>query len=131
MKKISFACLMLVALLAAGCERQPTARAGGDHDLSFDRERQAYENHVEGRLQEFEHRFEGLEARLKGLDRKAHERLRVDIDELRARKDALEEKLNDLNKVSDHSWPEVKASLDRELGELETAYSLVSANNLN
>jgi phage terminase small subunit len=93
------------------------------------RERDAYEDRVEARLADMEHRFDGLEARMKGLDKAAQERLQVDIDELRDRKDALEQKVDDLHKVSDQSWMDVKASLDRDLDQLESAYDVVSSNN--
>ena len=92
-------------------------------------ERDAYEDRVEARLADLEHRFDGLEARMKGLDKASQERMRVDIDELRDRKDALEQKVGDLQKVSDQSWMDVKASLDRDLEELEHAYNVVSSNN--
>ena len=88
-----------------------------------------YEDRVEARLKEFAHRIDGLEARRKGLNRVQQERLQFDIDELRDRKDALKRKLDDLHKVSDQSWMDVKASLDRDLDQFEAAYNLVSDNN--
>jgi len=93
------------------------------------RERDAYEDRVDARLSDLEHRFDGLEARMKGMDKASQERLRVDIDELRDRRDALEQKVNDLHKVSDQSWMDVKASLDRDLEQLESAYNAVSSHN--
>ena len=127
--KFVTACFVFLCLFVTACERQRTTQAAGEYDLTSDRDRDLYEDRVEARLKEFEHRFHGLEARLKGLDRIAHERLRVDVDELRARKAALEQKLNDLRRVSDQSWLDLKASIDREVDQLEAAYNLVSANN--
>jgi hypothetical protein len=126
----SVATLMVFLLVfAAACGRGPrTTRAATDAEISA-RERNTYEDRIEARLDDLEHRFDGLEARRKGLDKAAQERLEVDIDELRDRKDALEEKVDDLHKVSDQSWPDIKASLDRDLDELEAAYHIVSANN--
>ena len=57
------------------------------------------------------------------------DRLQQDIAELRDRKDALEEKVRDLHKVSDQSWLDIKTSLDRDIERLEAAYSAVSENN--
>jgi hypothetical protein len=80
-------------------------------------------------LKDFDHRIDGLEARRKGLDPATQDRLGQDISELRDRKDALNEKLRDLRKVSDLSWMDVKASLDRDIERLEAAYNVVSENN--
>jgi hypothetical protein len=88
-----------------------------------------YEDRVEARLKDFEHRIDGLEARREGLDKATQDRLDQDIAELRDRKDALEQKVADLRKVSDQSWMDVKASLDRDMEHLEQAYSVVSENN--
>ena len=88
-----------------------------------------YEDRVEARLKDFEHRIDGLEARRKGLDKATQDRLQQDILELRDRKDAVEQKVRDLHKVSDQSWMDVKASLDRDIDQLEAAYNVVSANN--
>jgi len=88
-----------------------------------------YEDRVEARLKDFEYRIDGLEARRKGLDKATQDRLDQDIAELRDRKDALEQKVGDLHKVSDQSWMDVKASLDRDMEQLEQAYSVVAENN--
>ena len=129
--KFITACLVLImGLFMISCERSPaTARAGSESDQTFARERRAYEDRVAARLKEFDHRFDGLDARLEGLPRADQDHLRVDIQELRDRREALGQKLNDLHKVSDQSWQDVRGSLDRDLDQLEVAYNLVSANN--
>src|ERR1700741_3862972 len=97
------ACAVFLLLFATACDRAPrTTSAAAEYDISQDRD--AYEDRAEARLNEFEYRLDGLEARMKGLDGRDRDNLRVDIDELRARKEALEQKLGDLNKVSDQSW---------------------------
>jgi hypothetical protein len=126
--KFLTACTVLLLLFATACDRAPrTTSAAAEYDMS--QERDAYEDRVEARLDEFEYRLDGLEARMKGLEGPAYGNLRADIDELQARKEALEQKLSDLHKVSDQSWQDVKASFDRDLDQLEVAYNLVSANN--
>jgi len=130
MRFITVSVVLIMCLFLAACERGTrTTRAAPDSEGIADRDRQIYEDRVDARLKEFEHRFDGLEARLKGLDPADQEHLRLDIAELHARKDMLKEKLSDLHKVSDQSWLDVRASLDRELDQLEVAYNLVSANN--
>ncbi len=127
--KFVTACTVFVFLFAAACDREPrTTRAGAEVEVSGE-EREFYEDRIEARLEEFEHRLDGLEARMKGMDRAAQERLQFDVDELRDRKEALNQKLNDLHKVSDQSWMDVRAALDRDLDQLEVAYNVVSANN--
>ena len=129
--KFITACLVLImGLFMISCERGPaTARAGSESDMTVARERRAYEDRVAARLKEFDYRFDGLDARREGLDRASQDHLRTDIQELRARRDALGQKLSDLHKVSDQSWQDVRASLDRDLDRLEVAYNVVSANN--
>ncbi len=92
-------------------------------------QRDQYQDYVQGRLKEFDYRFDGLEARMKGLNKADQERLKTDIAELRDRKEGLERKFTDLKRVSDESWLDVRSSLERELNELDTAYNLVAANN--
>jgi hypothetical protein len=123
------AALFMAGILMISCERGPvTTNANSDSDLAA-RDRSAYEDQVDARLKEFDHRFDGLDARLKGMDRAYQDHLRTDIDELRARRDVLKQKLGDLHKVSDQSWRDVRASLDHDLDRLEVAYNNVSANN--
>ena len=127
MKLFTIGCLTLCLALTA-CDRGP-GRASAAPEAAFKAERDQYQDYVGGRLSEFEHRFDGLEARMKGLADASQEQLRTDIAELRGRKDSLEQKFKDLKGVSDESWLDVKSSLDREMDELEVAYNLVAANN--
>lgn len=127
--KFMTACMAFLFLFVTACDRGPrTTRAASDADLSV-QDRHMYEDRVAARLKDFEHRIDGLDARRKGLNRVQQERLQFDIDELRDRRDALKRKLDDLHKVSDQSWMDVKASLDRDLDQFEAAYNLVSDNN--
>src|SRR5437667_10411175 len=127
--KLITALMAFLLMFASACDRGPrTTRAASDAEISA-HDRAMYEDRVEARLKDFDHRIDGLEARRKGLDRSSQERLAQDIAELRDRKDALEQKVRDLHKVSDQSWMDVKASLDRDTDQLEAAYNVVSANN--
>src|SRR5204863_3190416 len=110
-------------------ERDPRVGAAPERTVTTRDARAAYQDLVRGRLNEFDHRFDGLEARMRGLSRAEQERLRIDIAELRDRKAALEKKFKDLQDVSNESWLDLKASLDRGLDQLEVAYNVVAANN--
>jgi hypothetical protein len=118
---------LLSLCLFAGCERSGRTTRAGYEDPALERDR--YEDRIEARLNEFEHRFDGLEARLEGFDEQSGDRLRLDLAELRDRKDMLEKKFNDLERVSDESWAAVRTSLDKSLDELEMAYNIVAAHN--
>src|SRR5262245_9407293 len=127
--KLVTALMAFLLLFASACDRGPrTTRAASDSEIAG-QARDAYQDRVEARLKDFDHRIDGLEARRKGLDKATQERLQQDIAELRDRKDAVEQKLRDLHKVSDQSWMDVKTGLDRELDQLEQAYNVVSENN--
>jgi hypothetical protein len=125
--RIFTTCLLAGALALSACDREPRRTSAAPEATVEDRDR--YEDYVEGRLREFELRFDGLEARMDGLIEADQDHLRVDIAELRDRKDALERKHDDLESVSMDSWLDVKASLDRGLDQLELAYNVVAANN--
>ena len=120
--------LLSVCLLFGACQR--SARTSASPEEMSKAERNDYQAMVQARLNEFDHRFDGLEARLKGLPAPDRERLKTDITELRDRKDALQHKFKDLKGVSIESWRDLKASMDRGLNQLELAYNVVAAHNL-
>jgi len=115
-------------LTLTACDRDVSTRAAADSGVSK-QERDRYEDRVAARLKEFDLRFDGLDARLKGLDEGAREQLRVDIDELRTRRKMVDQKFDDLRKVSAGSWMELRTALDMDLDQLESAYNVVAANN--
>src|SRR4051812_16031834 len=109
--KFTTACMAFMLLFATACDRGPrTTRAASEAEMSA-HDRDMYQDRVEARMKDFDHRLDGLEARMKGLDKASQERLRQDIAEMRDRKDALDQKVGDLRKVSDQSWMDVKAGL--------------------
>ena len=120
--------LLSVCLLFGACQR--SARTSASPEEMSKAERNDYQVMVQARLNEFDHRFDGLEARLKGLPETDRERLKTDIAELRDRKGALQHKFKDLKGVSIESWRDLKASMDRGLDQLELAYNVVAAHNL-
>jgi hypothetical protein len=121
-------CVLGMFLVMTACSRGSSTRAAPESGISGE-ERERYEDLAAARLKEFDLRFDGLDARLKGLDEASRNQLRVDIDELRARRESAERKFNDLRKVSEGSWQDLKSSLDHELDQLDLAYNVVAANN--
>ena len=119
--------LLSVCLLFGACQRG--ARTSASPEDTSKAERENYQALVQARLKEFDHRFDGLEARMKGLPEPDRQRLKTDIAELRDRKDALQDKFNDLKGVSIESWRDLKSAMDRGLDQLELAYNVVAANN--
>src|SRR5437868_2852400 len=102
--KIFLTTLLAVCLFLPACERDPRVSANRDRSVTTRDQRDAYQDLVRARLNEFDHRFDGLDARMRGLSRAEQERLRIDIAELRDRKAGLEKKFNDLKDVSNESW---------------------------
>jgi hypothetical protein len=126
--KIAAIVVLVLSLGFSACDRSPrTTSAAPERTLAA--ERDAYQDMVRARLAEFDHRFDGLEARMKGLAPSEQEHLKIDIAELRDRRDALERKYDDMKKVSLESWRDLKASTDRSMDQLELAYNVVAANN--
>ncbi len=126
--KITATCLLAACLAFSACDRTPRSTSAAP-ERSMKAERDAYQDFVHARLEEFEHRFDGLEARMKGLSKPEQEHLKIDIAELRDRKDALERRYKDMRDVSDESWRDLKGSMDRAMDQLEMAYNIVAANN--
>jgi chromosome segregation ATPase len=119
--------LFSVCLLFGACQR--SARTSASPEDISKAERENYQALVQARLNEFDHRFDGLEARMKGLPEADRQRLKTDIAELRDRKDTLQHKFKDLKGVSVESWRDLKSSMDHGLDQLELAYNVVAANN--
>ena len=127
MMKTALIGLLSAYLLFGACQR--SARTSASPEEMSKAERDDYQALVQARLKEFDHRFDGLEARMKGLPEPERQRLKTDIAELRARKDGLQNKFKDLQGVSIESWRDLQASMDRGLDSLELAYNVVAANN--
>jgi len=126
--KIPAAFLLATCLTFSACDRTPRATNAAP-ERSAAAERDAYQDLVKARISEFDHRFDGLEARMKGLSNAEQEHLKIDIAELRDRRDALERRYKDMKDVSNESWRDLKASIDRAIDQLEVAYNVVAANN--
>jgi len=121
-------CLLTFCMAFSACDRTPRSTSAAP-ERSAAAERNAYQDLVKARLSEFDHRFDGLEARMKGLSKPEQEHLKIDINELRGRRDALERKYKDMKDVSAESWRDLKGSMDRAMDQLEVAYNVVAANN--
>ena len=120
-------CMLTSFLLFSACERSPRTNAAPERAAAA--ERDSYQDLIGARLKDFDLRFDGLDARLKGLNDADQQRLKTDIAELRDRKAIIERKFKDMKSVSDQSWRDIRATLDRDLDQLELAYNVVAANN--
>jgi hypothetical protein len=125
--RITTALLLAGCLALPACQRSSSTNAAPEKVVAAERDRS--ESLIQGRLDDFDHRFDGLEARMKGMTKADRERLKTDVDELRQRKGALERKFKDMKGVSDQSWRELKESVNHDLDQLELAYNVVAANN--
>src|SRR5262245_49572915 len=119
--------LLSVCLLFGACQRG--ARTSASPEETFKAERDSYQAMVQARLKEFDYRFDGLEARMKGLPDPGREQRKTNITELRERKDVLQHKFTDLKGVSIDSWRDLRSSMDRGLDQLELAYNMVAGTN--
>jgi hypothetical protein len=120
-------CALAACLVFSACERTPRTNAAPERAEAA--ERDSYQDLAGARLKDFDHRFDGLDARLKGLNDADQQRLKIDIAELRDRKAIIERKLKDMKSVSEQSWRDIRGSLDRDMDQLELAYNVVAANN--
>src|SRR5213075_302714 len=111
--RIATALLLSACLAFPACQRSSNTNAAPEKIVVAERGRT--EALIQGRLDDFDHRFDGLEARMKGMTKADQERLKTDIAELRQRKDGLERKFKYMKGVSDQSWRELKESVNHDL----------------
>ena len=67
--RIATICLLAGCLMSVSCERNPRANAAPEKAAAAERDH--YQDVVGGRLKDFDHRFDGLDARAKGLSERA------------------------------------------------------------
>jgi len=92
-------------------------------------QRDEYVRSLNAKLNEFDQKFDGLDARAAALDGPAKKGFKDAVDSLRDQRKAVSKKLDDLKSVSVESWMTLKGEVDASVAALERSYEQVSANH--
>ena len=125
--KVFYTLLLAILLILPACNRDERVRAGGETTEQMKDQRDQYIRSIEAKLDEFDQKFDGLDARAAALSEPARAGFKNAVDSLRDQRRAVTRKLDDLRKVSLDSWQTLRGDVDNALAELENSYQKVSA----
>jgi hypothetical protein len=130
--KTIYVMLMAVLLFLPACNRD-RVRASDEGTTTnteeMKRQRDDYVRSVNAKLDEFDQKFDGLDARAAALSGPAKDGFKNAVDGLRDQRKAVSRKLDDLKGVSINSWMPLKGEVDAALAGLERSYEQVSASH--
>ena len=132
MKSLIFIIFAILLLVPACNRNNPTgARAESEPEskptADMERQRDDYVKAVEARLEEFDHKLDGLEARASKMTETTKKSFTNEIDQLKDRRKMVARKVDDLKKVNIDSWTAMKGEVDSALSDLERSYEMVSS----
>jgi hypothetical protein len=123
--------LMAGLLFLPACNRD-RVRASDDGTTTTTEEmkhqRDDYVRSVNAKLDEFDQKFDGLDARAAAMTGPAKRGFKDAVDSLRDQRKAVSRKLDDLKSVSIDSWMPLKGEVNAAMAGLERSYEQVSAN---
>ncbi|MDI5983371.1 coiled coil domain-containing protein [Halomonas sp. M4R5S39] len=83
--------------------------------------REAYEQKLQAKLDEWQAEVDRLRARAKGAEADARIEYQEEIDRLEAQRNEARQKLAELQRASDDAWEDVKAGVERAWDSLNEA----------
>jgi len=120
---------MLLVLPACNRDRVRASNDGTATKEEMKQQRDEYVRSLNAKLNEFDQKFDGLDARAAALDGPAKKGFKDAVDSLRDQRKAVSKKLDDLKSVSVESWMTLKGEVDASVAALERSYEQVSANH--
>jgi ABC-type glycerol-3-phosphate transport system substrate-binding protein len=85
-------------------------------------QKEKYQKQIEAKFEEYDQKIDELKVRAEGLQGEAKEELRQKIEELRKRRDATYNTLDELKSASGRAWDDMKSGMDTAMDELDEAY---------
>jgi hypothetical protein len=125
--------IFAILLLVPACNRNNPNRARAESEqeststANMQRQRDDYVKAVEAKLDEFDHKIDGLETRASTMTGTLKKNFTSEIDQLRDQRTMIARKLDDLKKVSIDSWTGMKGAVDSAFSDLERSYETVSS----
>lgn len=122
MRKLTTAGLMVMLVLAAGCE--PGPRETGEDRIEasaedFRAEMSEFRSEVQARLDRIAERLEALRGRLAGASAEGREDLQARIEALEDERMRLRERLQRLEAQSQSAWERLRVDINQSLRALE------------
>lgn len=130
--KLTYTALLALVLMAPACNRRTDDNVSAAPETATEQakeQREAYIDSVEAKLDEFDHKFDGLDERAGTMKGAAKDSFDASVNGLRDQRKMVGEKLDDLKEVSVESWTTMKSAVDSALSGLERSYEQVSATH--
>jgi len=118
-------------LVFAGCERgtDRTSAAPEDRADALNEQRDHYVTSVEAKLAEVESKFDGLDERAAAMEGTTKTNFERSVEQLRAEKTLVEEKLDQLKDMPAESWMTMKSGVEAAMSHLENSYHQISSSH--
>jgi len=134
--KIPLKLFLGLALMIPACNRNEPTRVGAapedrsndqkTNDQNMKRQRDDYVKTTQAKLDEYDKKIDGLEARTSAMSGPAKDQANRPIQQLKDQRKDVESKLSDLKSVNPESWNGMKAEVDSSMAMLERSYQDVS-----
>jgi chaperonin cofactor prefoldin len=89
--------------------------------------KEAYQEKIEAQLKEWTGKLSELKARADQAGADAKEHLEQQIERLRARQEALQQKLNEIKAAGADSWETLKTGTEKALDEMKKTWETLKA----
>lgn len=89
--------------------------------------KEAYQEKIEAQLKEWSARLTELKAKADQATADAKLEMHKQIDDLRARKEAAQQKLNDLKATGSEKWENLKAGSEKAMEDLKDAWEKIKS----
>jgi uncharacterized coiled-coil DUF342 family protein len=129
--KIPLSMLMGLLLLVPACNRNEPSRVGAaPEDRSTTANTQAqrddYVKSMQAKLDEFDKKLDGLEARAAKLSGPDKDDVNNMVNQLRDQRKSISSQLDNVKSASPETWPQMKSNVDSQFAMLERSYQEVS-----
>jgi uncharacterized coiled-coil DUF342 family protein len=128
--KIPLSMLMGLLLLVPACNRNEPNRVGAapeDRSTTANtQQRDDYVKSMQAKLDEFDKKLDGLEARASKLGGPEKDDVNNMVKQLRDQRDSIASQLDNVKNASPEAWPQMKSNVDSQFAMLERSYQEVS-----
>ncbi|HMF00773.1 MAG TPA: hypothetical protein VKK06_12875 [Terriglobia bacterium] len=130
--KILLTMLMGLLLLVPACNRNEPSRVGAapeERSTTANTEmqqRDAYVKSMQAKLDEFDKKLDGLDARASSLSGPQKDDVNNMVNQLRDQRKSIASQLDNVKDASPEAWPQMKSNVDSQLAMLERSYQEVS-----
>jgi len=124
--------LMGLLLLVPACNRNEPSRVGAapeERSTTANTEvqqRDAYVKSMQAKLDEFDKKLDGLDARASSLSGPQKDDVNNMVNQLRDQRKSIASQLDNVKDASPEAWPQMKSNVDSQLAMLERSYQEVS-----